>query len=211
MKDNKPGSLGEDLLAEDTVSHIDSCGATDTVDGVDAQSNTDASRTARGFREENARSSDTDEGEADFPTDEREGGWMRFGASRETRGDNSADEEPKRRRDGFGYAVTGTVLLIISSVMLAVLISSFSSAASLIAALDPNRGFIGISVIMAVIITIISAVGCIMVSLAALYISSLALTRSTGLFKYVAIVQMSLSLLLILASIALSIIVIAIA
>ena len=122
--------------------------------------------------------------------------------------DASVEGEPKRRRDGLGYAITGTVLLIICGVMLAFLISSFCSAAELIAALSPDRGFIGISVIVAIMVTIISAVGCIMASLALLYISSLALSRSEGVFKYVAVAQMSISVLFILASIILSVVVI---
>jgi hypothetical protein len=74
-----------------------------------------------------------------------------------------------------------------------------------------DRGFVGISVIVAVMVTIISAVGCIMASLATLYISSIALTRSKGVFRYIAVAEMSVSILFILASLVLSIVAIAIA
>ena len=147
--------------------------------------------------------------EAVFP--KREDALAHSSENRFGKGDVENDDGPKRRRDGLGYAITGGVLFVICGVMLAFLISSFCSAEALIASLSPDRGFVGISVIVAVMVTIISAVGCIMASLALLYISSLALTRSEGVFKYISIAQMSISMLFILTSIILSVVVIAIA
>ena len=135
-------------------------------------------------------------------------GTPRMGESTRRHSQEKDDGEPRKRHEGLGYTVTGIVLLAICGVMLAVLISSFTSASDLIKSLGPDRGYVGISVIVAIIVTIISAVGCIMASLASLYFSTLAISRSEGAYKYAAYVQMSLSMLLILASIALSVIII---
>ena len=143
-------------------------------------------------------------------TESEEGAAPRS-SKKSVKNDISIDEEPKRRRDGLGYAIIGGVLFLICGVMLAFLISSFCSASDLIASISPDRGFVGISVIVAIMVTIISAVGCIMASLALLYISSLALSRSEGVFTYIAVAQMSASVIFILASIILSVVVISMA
>ena len=210
MKDNKLETQNGSTLVEDTeVGTKDegtAPGASAPEEGEGTKRNTAAPTT----KKSSPKGGKASEGEdAEAVASEPDFGTPRMGESR--RQSEKDTEGPRKRLGGFGYAITGFVLLAICGVMLAVLISSFCSAADLIASLGPDRGYVGISVIVAIIVTIISAVGCIMASLASLYFSVLAISRSEGAFKYVAYVQMSLSMLLILASIALSVIVITIA
>jgi hypothetical protein len=198
MEDNKSGLLDEARLADGEEMRADSRNGEETAADLGAQQNTDAPATAP-----------ASETEGDTLAREEGVARRRFGLLGSV--DESSSEEPRGGRSGLGYAITGGILLLISSVMLAVLISSFASATALIASVPSDRGFVGISVIVAVMVTIISAVGCIMASLATLYISSIALTRSKGVFRYIAVAEMSVSILFILASLVLSVVAIAMA
>lgn len=109
-------------------------------------------------------------------------------------------------KEGLGFVIAGGVFAVITAVMFAIFTSQLISVLALAAEAAEDRGFLGIAIVLSLIVMLAFAVGCILAALAELFLASLALKRSGGVVRYIAVAEMILSAVFIVASVVMTVV-----